>query len=210
MITKYTKSKVPHFFIYAKDKKKHEVEQKNNSLVNRLEKIIPNTPLTFKTAKLSKFDFTMLMHNKNAELDTAIIDLYTKLDLNKRFIEIEQSSHNTSGNNIFVYKDIRNQILALNNDLHNVVDVLVKYLYEYKISNYKTTLWSSFGDVIVENIKNNLRNDKNSKHKQCEVCNKRIEFYNTKKYCDQCAKEIRRQQRRIADQKYKIKNKNKR
>ena len=37
-ISKYTTSKVPHFFIYAKDKTRKQVEKRNNSIVNRLEK----------------------------------------------------------------------------------------------------------------------------------------------------------------------------
>ena len=46
-----------------------------------------------------------------------------------------------------------NKILELNEDKYYIVDVLVEYLYAQKQSSYKTTLWSSFGDIIVENLK---------------------------------------------------------
>ena len=40
----------------------------------------------------------------------------------------------------------------------------------------------------------------------CEVCEKRIEITSsTKKYCNKCAKRIKREQNRIADRKYKLK-----
>ena len=48
LISKYTKRKLPHFFIYAKDKKRHQVESINNSTVNKLLKIIPNPRVSFK------------------------------------------------------------------------------------------------------------------------------------------------------------------
>ncbi|MBA9087670.1 hypothetical protein FHR92_004155 [Fontibacillus solani] len=66
---------------------------------------------------------------------------------------IEPIESNSTGDNIYVYKDIRNKILEVNKDAAYVVDVLVEYLYKNKMSSFKTTLWSSFGDVIVNNFK---------------------------------------------------------
>ena len=42
MIHSYTRRKLPHFFIYAKDKTDIQVEPLNESTVNRLDYIIPN------------------------------------------------------------------------------------------------------------------------------------------------------------------------
>lgn len=57
---------VPHFFIYAKDKRIKNVRPKNKSVVNRLGERIPNNRINFK--KLAgEFDYTNLK-NKNATL----------------------------------------------------------------------------------------------------------------------------------------------
>ncbi|MFC8688173.1 hypothetical protein [Brevibacillus porteri] len=196
-ITQYTKKKVPHFFIYAKDKQSNEVEKSNDSVVNRLSKIIPNTRINFEAANLGKFNYKMLLSCNDIAIDNDIIALYTELDLNKHFIEIEANDRDFTGDNQFVYRDIRNQILELNSDVHYVVDVIVKYLYENKKSNHKTTLWSSFGDVIVSNLKKNLEERYGENSIQCEVCFKRIEVTgNRKKYCDGCSEKIREKQNR--------------
>src|SRR5690606_5612403 len=47
VIKKYTKAKLPHFFIYAKDKSKKQVENVNDSLVNKFDKEFKRTPLRF-------------------------------------------------------------------------------------------------------------------------------------------------------------------
>lgn len=83
--------------------------------------------------------------------------------------------------------------------------MLIKYLYEKKKSDYKTTLWECFGNIIVENLKSNIKDG----YILCERCGKRIkDTINNKKYCKECAKEIKSQQDRIADKKYREKRKN--
>jgi len=197
LITNYTKYKVPHFFIYAKDKKKYEVEEINKSVVNRLEKIIPNPQIKFKSIGLDNFNYKMLMGNDVDILEANAVDIinkYTELDLRKRFMTITKDEDVTS-DTLYLYKDIRNQILDVNYNIKYVVDVLVKYLYEQKESSYKTTLWSSFGNVIIDNIKNNINTKLNEGYLQCEECNNLILPTNNKmKYCDYCAREIKNEQ----------------
>lgn len=203
LITNYTKLKTPHFFIYAKDKTKDKVEKNNNSVVNRLEKMIPNPRINFKATNLGKFDYRMLMNDKNIKLDKNIIEKYTELDLKKPFL-INKIEDEKTSNTVFLYEDIKNKLLEVNNDIKYITDVLVKYLYNEKKSSYKTTLWECFGDVIVENLKNNITFKLNEGVILCEVCGKRIEdLMNNRKYCKECAKEIKKQQDRIADKKYK-------
>lgn len=194
LITQHTKSKVPHFFIYAKDKDVHNVEKINNSVVNRLNKIIPNIKISFTATNLGKFDYKLLMKDKNVEIDNDIIKKYTELDLNKKFIDLaSDDNENNSSDNLYIYKDIRNQILEVNNDVYYVTDVLIEYLYKNKNSNYKTTLWSSFGDIIVENLKNNIKKPLNDGYIMCEICGRRVEnTSNRQKYCEDCAKDIDR------------------
>jgi hypothetical protein len=159
MITDYTKLKVPHFFIYAKDKTKEQVEKVNNSVVNRISKIIKNPNINFKTIGIGKFDYRILMHNKGIEFDEkseVIIKKYNEVDLKRHYMINKNDDGNKVGNILFLYQDIRKQLLEVNDDSYYVTDVLVKQLYEVKQSKYKTTLWECFGDIIFDNIKNNI------------------------------------------------------
>lgn len=186
IMTFCTSKKVPHFFIYAKDKSKHNVEKINNSTINRLNSIIPNPYINYNAAGLRDFDYTMLMWDSNVELDQRIVDKYTELDLKKHFmINRMDDKYN---NIVYLYQDIRMQILSIDNNINHVVDVLVKHLYQCKKSSYKTTLWECFGDVLVQNLKNNV-----SKQKiYCEICGVPIDqTSNRRKYCDDCWTEYR-------------------
>ena len=199
LITQYTKCKLPYFFIYAKDKKKDKVEKINNSVVNRLNKIIPNPNINFNATDLGRFNYRMLMRNKKIELDDDIINKYKGLDLKKHFM-ITRSEEDEIGNITYLYQEIKENILKVNSDRELVVDVLIEYLYRHKKSNFKTTLWECFGDVIVSNLRNNIADNSTI----CDVCGKRIVQTNNKtKYCEDCAKEVKREQDRLADKKYK-------
>jgi hypothetical protein len=197
----YAKSKVPYFFIYAKDKDVKNIEPINNSTVNRLHEIIPNKRVNF-TKVAGKFDYRKLMKNKNIELDEEIINTYEQLVKNKkRLIDDTDKEEYESYEIPYVYKRIREELLKINSDEQYVTDVLVKYLYRKRNANKKRILWGSFGDVILENIKYNLDGTK-----QCEMCGKRIEITsNKKKYCDKCSKDIWKNQVKINMRKYRNK-----
>lgn len=193
LITKYTKSKTPHFFIYVKDKKENNVAQINNSVVNRLSKLIKNTRLTFTDNGLEKFDYKMLMRNKYVESNKDIIDKYTELDLRQHFL-INPNDDKKKNKFNYKYESIKNQILMINPDIYYVTDVLVQYLYQEKKSSYKTTLWECFGDIIVENLNINV-SKKNIYCKECGVLVEQTAKYH--KYCKICAKEIWKKQVKI-------------
>jgi len=192
LITSYTKSKVPHFFKYAKDKEVDKIEKLNSSVVNRLEKIIPNPRLKFNLNGFQKFDYKNLLNDKNIKLDSKakkIIEKYTELDLNKRFMVYCEHEEDSSDDSLFLYKQIRDKLLEINDDVYFITDVLVEHLYSFKNSNYKTTLWSSFGDILVRNLKRNIIEP----YSECERCEKFIrKSSNKSKYCTECAKEVER------------------
>lgn len=189
-ITEYTKSKVPYFFIYAKDKNRHQVKKWNDSTVNMLKKIIPNSPIVFRNTNVGKFDYKMLLHNKNIKVNihnNKIIEKYTELDLAKYFmIDCTDGKYN---NLAFTYKEIRKDLLSLDDDTNKVVDTLIKYLYKHKKSSYKMTLWECFGDIIIDNLKKNIDKPLDDGWIMCEKCGKRITYYSNRKYCDDCWKE---------------------
>lgn len=203
MIQGYTKLKLPYFFIYAKDKTKDQVEKLNNSVINRLYNLIPNKAINFKLAEFGKFNYENLMNDKNVELDNDIINKYLGLDIKKHFMfaNIDDEKYN---NIAYTYQQIKLKLLEINPNAYYVTDVLVKYLYKEKRSQYKDTLWLCFGDIIVENIKRNVK----VKYIYCEKCGTLVEQKNNRHmYCDKCWKERERELRTEINKKYYQKNK---
>jgi hypothetical protein len=188
IISKYIKNKVPKFFIYAKDKELDRVEPVNNSTVNRLEKIIPDKRINFNKIA-GKFDYKMLMKNKRVNIDQEIVDTYVKLDRSKKWMI--KNDDLKSYNKLYIFKIIKDELLKVNGDVDYVTDVLIKYCYLKRKNNAKgkTTLWESFGDIILLNLKHNIEGTM-----QCEGCGIRVEKSNSRKYCDGCSKKAIKEQ----------------
>ncbi len=187
LISKYTKRKLPHFFIYAKDKKRHQVESINNSTVNKLLKIIPNPRVSLNKLKLDDFDYNMLILDDYKNKDRKVIKAYKELDI-KKYTMFNRNKNSENYN--YVYKDIRDRILEVNGDIQHVIYSLVKYLYEVKKIKNKTTLWECFGDVLVKNLKYNV----SLSYMYCEKCGNLTKRNNDKshsqKYCKKCSLEM--------------------
>ncbi|MFF2090181.1 hypothetical protein [Paenibacillus sp. NPDC058174] len=201
IISSYTRNKSPYFLKHANNENDAQFEKWNTSTMNRLEKIITNPRLQFKTMNLGEFDYSVLMKNKEVSINENIVEMYTKLDLNKKFISNNNKTEKEyyTGDNLYIYTKIRNEITETFKQfsIDYIVDVLVKYLYLYKKSNYKTTLWSSFGDIIVKNISSNISDHANGLLNRCEVCGLKITKINSRiKYCETCSKERSREQTR--------------
>ncbi|MFA1510064.1 hypothetical protein ACDN41_12610 [Priestia aryabhattai] len=191
LIKSYTKLKTPRFFKYAKDKEDHKVEDWNSSVVNKLEKIVPNPIINFRKAQLTDFDYKMLMRNADVEINDELIEIYRELDIRKKFMS---SDRDKDFENMFgMYRVIKNKIMEHYDDEYYVTDVLIKHLYAEKKSVYKTTLWECFGDVILHNLKLNMEKElKNTT--VCECCGARIKKTNGKNmYCQPCGKEKERE-----------------
>ncbi|CAI6268704.1 DNA-directed RNA polymerase YonO [Bacillus subtilis] len=183
-IKDYIKNKVPHFFINAKDKDDHCVEPINDSTVNKLDSIIPNDRINF-AAVAGKFDYRFLLKNKEIKLNEAIINEYKRLDRNKKWLMNDEE--NKPGQKLYVYKVIKQKLLEIHNDDRFITDVLVKHLYKKK-SKFKSTLWECFGDIVLENIKHNLKT-----FKGCCICGKAFKPTSNKaKYCQSCGKKKER------------------
>ncbi|PGZ96964.1 hypothetical protein COE51_16480 [Bacillus pseudomycoides] len=187
IINKYIKTKVPYFFVYAKDKKEINVENINDSVVNKLDNTIPTKRIMLKKVA-GKLSYKNLMKNKKIKDDKEIIDAYDKLNRNKKGL-ISGSNTIKSNECLRIYSEIRKKLLEINQDEDYVVDVLVKYLYKEKCSARKETLWKSFGHVLFRNLEESIKNTI-----QCESCGKRVEIQsNRKKYCIDCWKEKERE-----------------
>ncbi|MGN7942003.1 hypothetical protein [Metabacillus sp. 22489] len=200
-IKESTRGKLPYFFHYAKDKPKKSVAPKNESVVNMLDSIIPNNNIKFSGYE-GEFDYTKLMRNKNIKLDQTIIDKYEELNSSK-FKEIKYQLKEKEGSKrkqveLQVYKDIRDKLFKLGNK-DDVIDVLIKYLYEVKDSKNKQTLWYALGNYIARNVEFNVLGIK-----RCNRCYVEIERKQKKSYCETCA------EKRKSEQKKQWKEKNKR
>lgn len=206
-IKSYTKQKVPHFFVYAKNKEEDKTEPINNSVVNRISGLIPKTRINFKVANIGLFDHKILMsgisREENQELNEKILEVYHRNDKSKRFMDFEPIKDDMTGDNQYPYKLIRDEHLQVTDDISYIVDVLIEHLYVQKKSKYKVTLWSSFGDVIVSNLKKNISNNT----MQCENCGKRVEISGKHmKYCVECSELIRREKTKARVRNYRLKN----
>lgn len=192
-ILSHTKQKAPAFFIYAKDKESGKVETANNSVMNRLFRMIPNPRISFRQAGIGQFDYTLLMKSRcGVVLDETVIHTYQMLDQNKKLLlanpnEAEATTHP------LLYQRIRGIILdTTSHSPYEVTDMLVEYLYKHKNSKYKNTLWSAFGDILLENLLRNL-----NKIHCCESCHS--EFVVTRQrqiYCEPCHDHIRKEKER--------------
>lgn len=204
-ITQYTKNKVPYFFIYAKDKTREQVEKINKSAVNKLNSIIKNPNLDFKSIN-GRFSYKKLMSDTDIKINESnqhIIDKYKELDLKNVYMIDKNEDKHKIDNMLYKYQKIREEVLSLNDNEKYIVDVLIKYLYSDKLNNKKITLWECFGDIILDNLKNNLTKGFKKESIECERCGILIErTSNTTKYCGECCEEYRK--------KYKAENEKKR
>ncbi|MET3505591.1 RNA dependent RNA polymerase [Halalkalibacter oceani] len=192
IINSYTRNKVPHFFTYAKKKKKSEVEPLNSSVVNKLERMIPNKRIQFKKIG-GEFDYKFLLKNKKIQVDNKIIEKYIELDRSKKW-RLKKSDEKTKSKSVlYVYNKIRNELLEINEDPYYITDVLTRYLYE-KESSRKETLWQCFGDILYENLTKNLKGKKS-----CVSCGTIIKVANNRvKYCRKCSNEKQKEWQRTS------------
>lgn len=169
-IKSYTKAKVPNFFIYAKDKEAHQVEAPNDSTMNKIAASIPDSKIRF-SKSISKFDYRMLMnldYGFSISSDSKIIKSYDYWNARVNDFEEDKAVKNQD---MYKYKNLRKKVLEESGeDIDYIVNTLVAYLYTVRKTSAKKGLWDSFGDIILENLKRNLK----GKGKICQVCGKRF------------------------------------
>lgn len=215
---KYSKRKVPKFFMYAKDKKLSQVEEPTDNNINRIANVLKPTRIVFKNL-LGKYSYKNMMCldedikevNLNDEIAIKIIELYKNIDLaNERKLGVmnvglmgydEKKRYYL----LVEYDSIKQRemfIDIIGEDIRYIVNVLVKGLRD-EIN--KDTLWKIFGEDIYNNLSVNLKNTK-----ICEVCKERFEYNpnckNLPKYCENCAKEVKNEQIKIIMRKKREKN----
>ncbi|AND39532.1 hypothetical protein [Cytobacillus oceanisediminis] len=191
----YCKEKLPYFFIQAKGKPESKVNKKNDKVVNRLQDFIINRRITFKSV-VEQFDYKYLMWTPNIkenafvideETDSKIIEKYTALDTNKRYY-INDEAETKDGKKPYIYTQIREELLSIHPEAQEVSDVLVRFLFGKKDSEYKKTLFESFGVEVVDAIRKNVHSEIN-----CRACGELIPTPEQRQIrCDSCQKAYRK------------------
>lgn len=218
-ITGFTNNKLPHFFTYAKDKTDDQVEDVNNSFVNKLETKIVNPRINSRSIGLKPIDYTNLVSNPdiecrvefnkngriNEDLSDPMIVKYYELNQQYHFKVNMECAELTRGDllgntqykqDLFFKKianEIRFELSQFGYSESEVVDILVKLLYYVKPSKHKSVLWFCYGKYIFENIERNMK--PKTKVVQCVDCGKWIEINikdNETCRCDECYSEYRK------------------
>lgn len=179
IITRHTKSKVPAFFKYAKDKDDKQIEPLNDSTVNRIYKLFPpkRYRLNFKLNIKGIFNYKMLLHNSHATLNEDIAEKFVKLTSSLNF---NQTGTEGLSNYHAVFDAVREEMLELPYTEQEIVDALVVYLFSEKRNSKKRAFWTIYGDVVYQNLRHNI--DENSAI--CPTCGKRfIKARKDQTYC---------------------------
>lgn len=179
LISQYIKGKLPHFFLYAKDKSESQVESISSSLVDRLEEHIRYRPIRLSAKDFGKFSYTKLMHSPRITVDEEqVISKYNALNRKYHFRLRPKSAENID----YIICSIREELLDCRYSETEVCDMLIKHLYRKK-TPHKELLWQCFGHVIVDNLKKNLPEGSI----QCESCGTRfVPSSPNQKYCNGC------------------------
>ena len=200
IIKSYTKAKVPYFFQFAKDKELEQVERPNESAMNRLSAYIPDKRISY-CKTIGKFDYRKLMNldcGFDIREDSLIIERYEYYNQNKdKIFNIDDGKY-LNQMDCYLPKYVRDKIIEETRyDLDYITNTLVVYFYTIKKSSNKELLWSSFGDVIVENLK------KNVKGKICPICGKRFEPNNNRQLTcsEECGEKLNIIKQRDRDKK---------
>lgn len=202
LITKFTHKKLPAFFEYAKDKDKSQVEERNDSLVNKIYSRIPNKPISTRDFGLSKIESSKMMSNANVTCSNEVMELYDSLNTQYRYM-INMKDEYTD-NLRYVACKIRAEFSRTGYSDEMITDMLVKYLYG-KNKRYKQLLWFCYGQQIVNNLQRNIE-IKKTKIIQCVNCGEwfEVDIDSRIKRCFTCREDARLQKYNSYNQKRKF------
>lgn len=130
------------------------------------------------------FDYKVLMHDSEAQVYDGVINYFTEQKQTYHNNIKSKRSSDDDSNIEYIKKDIREKMRQTGFDDIEIADILVKYSYSIANDKYKKLLWIVYGDVILENIKFNLKDS----DPYCLRCGKRFKKRsNHHKFCDDCA-----------------------
>jgi hypothetical protein len=191
----FSGKKVPHFFVYAKNKKARQVEDVGQCNIDRISYVVKNNRIVFKDL-LGKYSYKMLMNDPDVDYKTdkaeEILALYRELE-NANLRKLSHVDFTILNNYekkralLQIEFDTNKQrkmfVDIINEPKEYIADVLIKLLQD---DINKDTLWRLFGEVIYNNLEKNLKNTK-----ICQDCNSRFEYIHKQgkppMFCESCA-----------------------
>lgn len=182
IIVKYTKEKIPYFFQFAKKKKLGQVKSVTECTVDRIKGLFPKRKLNFnfRIDNIGKFDYKVLMCNPDEKFKQDIADKFKEVTSNLNFNNV---SDKQIYNYFAVYENAKADILSLGYSVDEIVDNIIIDLFANRKTPMKKAFWTLFGDIVYNNICNNITDN----FIQCKKCHKR--FYKKRKdqiYCSKC------------------------
>lgn len=195
-ISKYTGTKLPAFFAYAKDKEKSQVKKQGKNLVDQIYDRIPNLPVNTRSLKLEPIDYRKLMKDSNIVCPKEVSDLYDKL--NRQYRYMANTKAEALGNLHYTACKLRETFRLLGYSDETTADMLVEYLYG-KEKRYKQLLWFCYGQYILKHLEKNVE-AKKTKAIQCIDCGEWIDIAfkdNRTRRCPPCQKEYIKKYDRI-------------
>ena len=176
--------KLPHFFIYAKDKTRNQVGDVGSSVTDRLLQRIQSYKFDFKKKELGTFDYKQLMHNQDVEIgdnERLVIKTYYKMasKISMQNITIGEDD-NTYINAV---RGIYEELAKYGSDQY-ITDILVYQLFHNKKAKHKNVFWFIYGDIVYQNLLDNHAGDE----RMCERCGKRfVPTSPRQKVCGECS-----------------------
>ena len=123
------------------------------------------------------------------------------------FFNHQDDSHRAT-EEMFVYQQIKKELLKIPFSAHIIADSLIYYLYTQRQTSTKKTLWGCFGEEIYNNIQKNIRQYYGEGVKICPICGKRFRGKYLKFCSDNCRDFSFQKAKKKRNQKYykKVKN----
>ena len=190
-IKEFTNQKLPAFFEYAKDKEKSQVNDRNDSFVNKLYSRIPNKSINTRGMKLGELKYKDMMKNPDIVCSKEVSDLYD--ELNKKYRYMVNMKDEYIDNLHYVACSIRDQFAELGYSEEMIADMLIQYLYGGE-KRAKQLFWFCYGQYVVNNLENNIKVRK-TKLIQCIDCSEwfEVDIKDTKACrCKDCQLEEKR------------------
>lgn len=203
-ISKYTNTKLPAFFEYAKDKERSQVNRRNGSFVNKIFDRIPNQPINTRGLKLGRIDYQIMMADKGIVCSKEVSDSYDSLNRQYRHMINLKDEH--ADNLRYIACKIRKAFGRFGYSDETLTDMLVEYLYGRE-KRYKQVLWFCYGQYILHNIEKNLKDRKefkSTKYVQCVDCGEWFEapLGSRSERCGECKVIFQREKTRLRVQKH--------
>lgn len=211
------KAKLPYFFKYAKKMRTNEVEDINDSTVNKACKLIDKIPQGKYNFGTERFNWHYLANNFKITIESenaiAIIEKYEILNNQIKSYYARAKEDDSDDDNVKVaiasrvYTTIRNDfeefIKGLDVNIIDATDIVVRYIYKNKRTCKKAFLFDVLGDIILQNIEGNIKKRTSNKQAKkgylfCSCCGKEVKREsNRQSMCKECSAKLIKAKDRI-------------